>query len=383
MAAGIPISQIVAVTPGVIGAGGALNFLNGLILTTNTAVAAAGSVVAFTSLKDVQTAAGATSTEAQMAAVYFSGYTNATQSPSTLYFGGVTDTDASLGPQMDTLAADNQQWTGFAPAFEPDLAGKQALATWTAEQNNRFWCVLYDTDAQAIVSGATEPFGVWLKSQSISGVTAVYQDPLVAALCLGWMASLNYDATNGRQTLAFLQNSLVSASVTNGSTASILLANGYNYYGGFAGATGSFVFLNNGSVSGEFLWADSYINQIWLNAQFQYDIVELFLNVGNIPFNTQGDAMISAALQDTINQAIAFGAIRTGVTLSSTQKLELSNAVGIDISTELSTRGWYLVPGASTATPANRTARTVPGAKFWYTDGGSVQTIALASTEVA
>lgn len=386
---GIPISQIAKVTPGVISATGALNYLNGLILTANTAAVAAGTVSAFTSLTAVAGAFTAASVEYQMAQIYFSGYENADQSPSTLYFAGFTPsasdaTSSTLGAQMDSIAAASQLWTGVSSATELSLLDKRALATWVDAQNNRFWGIIWDTDASAITSTPSDAanFGAWLSAQDLSGITAVYNTAAVAALALAWMASLDFDATNGRQTLAFVRNSLVSSTVTNGDAATNLAANGYSFYGGYAGAIGSFVFMYPGQVSGEFLWADSYINQIWLNGQLQYDLVELFLSVGNIPFNTQGDTMIEAALSDTITQAKTFGAIRTGVSLSSTQTLEVNNAAGKSISGAIQTQGYYLLPGASTASPSDRAARKITEAKLWYTDGQSVQMIDLASTEI-
>ncbi|MDL2172467.1 hypothetical protein P5689_15050 [Asaia sp. HumB] len=45
-------------------------------------------------------------------------------------------------------------------------------------------------------------------------------------------------------------------------------------------------------------------------------------------------------------------------------------------------QGYYEQPGASTATSANRAARTIPASKFAYADGQSVQMITLLSREV-
>jgi len=111
--------------------------------------------------------------------------------------------------------------------------------------------------------------------------------------------------------------------------------------------------------------------------------VTLLLSAGDIPYNTQGDALISASVQDTINQALAFGVIRAGVTLTKAQAQEINNAAGLStISDTLQTRGWYFQPNVSTAPTTTRVARESPACKFWYTDGQSVQSINLASIEV-
>ncbi|MCP1236513.1 DUF3383 domain-containing protein [Gluconobacter kondonii] len=378
--AGIPISQVVSVTPSALTAAGGVAFINGLIITEN-AVVPAGTVVAYTTAAAVSTAFGATSTEAQMAAVYFSGYTGANETPSKLYFAGFTSGTAFPG-YLSTLIGTTQDFAGFTTAFEPTLTDKQAIATWVSEQADRFWYAAWDTDAQATTQNSTEAFGVWLTAQSLDGTSVFYKDPLVAAAALGWMASLDFDATGGRWNLFGCQFSGVTATVTDGTTASVLAANGYSFYGMHANGLGRFTFLRGGMVSGQFKWADSYINQIWLNASFQSAMLTLLLSAGNIPYNTQGDALISAAAQDTINQALAFGVIRAGVTLTAAEAQEVNNAAGLTISDTLQTRGWYFQPNASTTPAADRVARTSPPCKFWYTDGQSVQSINLASVEV-
>ena len=378
--AGIPISQVVSVTPSALTAAGGVAFINGLIITEN-AVVPAGTVVAYTTAAAVSTVFGATSTEAQMAAVYFSGYTGANETPSKLYFAGFTSGTAFPG-YLATLIGTTQDFAGFTTAFEPTLTDKQAIATWVSEQADRFWYAAWDTDVQATTQNSETAFGVWLTAQSLDGTSVFYKDPLVAAAALGWMASLDFDATGGRWNLFGCQFSGVTATVTDGTTASVLAANGYSFYGMHANGLGRFTFLRGGMVSGQFKWADSYINQIWLNASFQSAMLTLLLSAGNIPYNTQGDALISAAAQDTINQALAFGVIRAGVTLTATEAQEVNNAAGLTISDTLQTRGWYFQPNASTAPASDRVARTSPPCKFWYTDGQSVQSINLASVEV-
>ena len=86
--AGIPISSIVQVVPGVLATGGGLDALTGLVLTRQTTVVAAGAVRSFGTAADVATAFGADSAEYSMAAVYFAGYSNAVMTPARLLFGG-------------------------------------------------------------------------------------------------------------------------------------------------------------------------------------------------------------------------------------------------------------------------------------------------------
>lgn len=382
--AGIPISQVVSVTPGALAPAGGVPFLNGLILTENVSVIPRGTVVAYTSLQQVSAAFGATAIESQMAGVYFSGYVGSLQTPATLYFAGHDPgaEGAVNGSILDHIANITQDFAGFTTAWEPPLAEKEDIATWVSLQNSRYWYVAWDTDPQATTQNTTSAFGVWLNTQGLNGTTAVYKDPLVAAGCLGWMASLNYDAINGRWNLAESRFNGVQPSVTEGATASALAANGYTFYGQHANGLGRFTFVRGGAVSGPFLWADSYINQIWLNAAFQSALLTLLLNAGNIPYDNIGDALISASVQDVVNQALNFGVIRAGVTLTAGQAQEVNNGAGLTVSDVLQTRGWYFQPNAASTPASTRAKRGSPPCRFWYTDGQSVQSINLASVEV-
>lgn len=81
-----------------------------------------------------------------------------------------------------------------------------------------------------------------------------------------------------------------------------------------------FVWENRGFISGPFLWADSYINQIWLNNALQLALMVLLQSTYSIPYNRQGYALIEAACLDLISAALLFGAIRSGITLSASQR---------------------------------------------------------------
>lgn len=390
----IPLSQTVSINPATIAASGGVSFMNGLFISngstlpasfaaTEQNIPASGLLKEYNSIADVLKDFPSTTLEAQMASVYFAGYENAAQTPSTLLIY-ITNAAHEIDPAtlMESLTGQTQNFAGFTTLWEPSLTQKQAFAQWTATQSDRFWYVAWDTDEQALSLQNNASFGVWLQNQNIDGTTAIYNDPLAAAFCLSWMASLDFSSTNGRTNLCFRQSGLLTPSVTDATTATTLRQNGYNFYGAYANGLGRFQWLEDGHVSGSFLWADSYINQIWLNASFQSDLLTLLLEVGQIPYNVTGDGLISASVQDTINQALRFGTIRPGIALTSLQKQEIDNAAGTHISDTVQVRGWYFQPNASTAPATIRSRRKSPPCRFWYTDGQSVQSISLASIEV-
>lgn len=287
---------------------------------------------------------------------------------------------------MDSLVRLTTNWVSFFTAFDPDTPGnnsvKQAFASWTNSQGNRYVYVAWDTDATPTAStAATGSLGYLLGQANSSGTVVLWSpDATKAAFVAGYFASLDFTQLNGRTTLAFRAQTGLTADVTDATAAANLLANGYNFYGAYGTANDAFTFLSDGSISGPFLWADSYANQVWLNNALQLALMTLLTSLNSIPYNSDGYGLIEAACLDPIEAAVNFGAIRPGVALSALQAAEVNNAAGADIDRILSTRGWVLqiLPASAIV----RAARASPPMSLWYMDGQSVQKINLASLEV-
>jgi len=288
---------------------------------------------------------------------------------------------------MDNIITVTQDWVSFMTTFEPTEDQKEAFALWTNNQANRYLYVMVDTNvANTGPSGPSQAAGT-IVAGNYSGVAMIYEDPAVdtvggelAAFLMGAIASLDFTRTNGRATMAFRAQSGLQPQVFSASVANYLRGYGFNFYGDYTTANNAFTFLYPGSVTGDFRWLDSYVNQIWLNNQLQLALMELLTNTPSIPYNVAGYSLIEAACLDPINAGVNFGAIRTGVTLSEQQKAQVNSAAGLLIDGTLSARGWYLQ--IKDATPQVRAARQSPPMTFWYMDGQSVQQITLASIEV-
>lgn len=281
---------------------------------------------------------------------------------------------------MDALTNQTQNWGVFTSTFEPELADKQALSDWTNDQGDRYAYAGWDTDVNAETAGSTDTWGAYLVDNDVSGSIPVYGNYEQAAFVLAWAASLDFTRLNGRSTLAFRRQSGMEPSVTNASVASALEENGYNFYGSYANSNQQFNFMYPGVISGTWDWADTYINQIWLNANLQLSMINLLLNVGSIPYNQQGYSLVYAAAQDPIDAGVNFGAIRAGVTLSESQRSQIQFALGIDPSRTIEAQGYYLQ--VSDASAATRSERQSPPITLYYTDGGSIHRITLASIAV-
>ena len=297
--------------------------------------------------------------------------------------GAVTSQGAVAATQtaaMNAIANFTQNWATFMTVWEPLLADKVLFAAWSNAQNQRYLYVAWDTDATAVQSGNTTSFGPLMNAGNYNGVFPVYLSADKAAFACGAAASVDFTQTNGRITLAYKGQSGLNADVTDLTSATNLIANGYNFYGAYATANQAFTFMQPGSVPGVWKWFDAYINQIYLNNQLQLALMTLLASVKSLPYNDSGYSMMRAACMDPINQAINFGSIRKGIPLSASQAAQVNQAAGLAIDQVLTNNGFYLqiLP----ATTQVRGLRGSPPATLWYTDGGSVQRIALASLDV-
>ena len=495
----VSASQFVGAQPGVIGAGGAALDLTGLLITDNPMIPI-GAVQSFANPAAVDAFFGATSNEAQMAAIYFLGYKNSSVTPGALLlaqfnaaavgaylrgaslgsmtltqlqaltgtltitvngtaetstsidlstatsfsdaatiiaagfttptFGvtynsqlnafvftttatGATETityaSGTLAPGllleqangavlsqgaaiqtpaglMNQIVTVTQNWGAFTTAYLDTEANKVAYAEWNNGQNNRYAFGCWTTNEAATVTPDTTTALSTIIANGYSGTVGIFCDPildpvgLAAAGMLGYVASLNFNQTNGRATLAYKYTSGIPASIVNDTQWANLKANGYNGMASVATANQGFTFWTPGSVTGEFLWLDTYVNQIYLNSQLQLALLELETNVPAIPYNARGYSLIHAACMDPINQMLNFGGIEPGVNLSSAQAAEVNNAAGVAIASVLSSRGWYLQ--IQQATAQVRGVRGSPPISLWYMDGGSVQSINMSSVAV-
>lgn len=306
--------------------------------------------------------------------------------------GAAATTPAAFMAQLTTLT---QNWATFMTGFDPDggsgHVNKEAFSAWANSSDDRYAYVCFDTDASPTVQNPATGslgFAIGPNGANYSGTILIYEpsDQNAAAFVMGAIASIDFTETEGRTNLKFRSQTGLQPGVTT-QTAAINLGgnpqitgdkgNGYNFYGANATANNGFTFFANGVISGPFEWIDTYVNQIWLTNQFQLDLMEYLTQAKSVPFNPAGYAAVEASLNDTINQAINFGAIRQNVTLSATQISAVNAAAGQAIDSVLSTRGWYLA--ITPASPTVRQGRGPLAGTFFYTDGGSVNSIDLAS----
>lgn len=282
---------------------------------------------------------------------------------------------------MNWLTANDQNWATFTTTWQSTLTERQAFASWSASVSPRYLYVPYDEDAADNTANNPSSFGGYLKTTGAAGTLPVYGALSHSALVLSWAASLNFNQENGRSTLCFRSQAGLTPSVSDSVTYANVTSNGYNVYGAFGSnnPANNSNWMTPGSVSGNWKWADTYINQIWLNANLQLAVVNGMKSVGQIPYNSDGDALLAGFCAAPIEAALNFGAIRKGVSLSPSQIQQVINLVGADVSATITAQGYYLFTNAAGTAATVRSARGSPPAILLYQDGESVQSLTMPS----
>lgn len=294
--------------------------------------------------------------------------------------GVAADTPSSA---MSRLITQTTNWGSFTHAWSATLSDRLLFAQWNSGQNFQYWYLGWDADAADLTPNNAASFGAQVLAAPYQGTTPVYGTVATAAAFMGYAASINYNVTNGRTTLAFRQFTAgTPATVNTLANANALLTNGYTYIGAYANAANQYTIAYNGKTSGSFLWSDTYLDQIYLNRELQRANFEALLAYNSIPYNSDGYAELYQAALDVIDAAVTSGIIRAGVTLTNSQAQQINAAAGRQISDVVQSRGWYYLIGDPANVGQARQNRTSPAATLWWTDGGSVQQLNVNSVTI-
>lgn len=283
---------------------------------------------------------------------------------------------------MDRLAALSGNWAIFTHAWTAGIDQRFGFAEWTAEQAFDYIYAAWDLDAAALVPNNPANFGNLVHSQPYQNTVPVYGNLSNAMIVLAWGASTNLQVVDGRTTLAFRQPvSPAGVQVDSESNAEALLSNGYTYLGKYSSGPNTYTVLYNGSIGGQYEWADTALGSIALRRNLRQALFETLLAYRSLPYNNDGYNAIYQGSQDVITQFLLAGVIRAGVTLSPSQQAQINQAAGFVIAGEVRDKGWYLQVTDPTTTTV-RTERGSPTVNFWYCDGGSIQKIVVSATTV-
>ena len=300
--------------------------------------------------------------------------------------GALTSTGVAAESASDVVARvleHSQNWVTFTFSEPSDTADGEstigeAASAWAA-QNYGFVYVGYsNNEALATTESDTDI----ISKMAVNDNTAfVYGDTKYAAFLMGSIASVDWNRENGAITYAFKSGVGLAATVTTEVMANFLENRNANFYGNYATRNAEFDFFYPGRLlNSNYVFIDPLINSIWLNNALQVAIMNGLTVAPRVPYTDGGYTRIRSWMMDPVNRARTNGTIEAGVNLSDAQKAEVMAEAGMDISEELFTAGYFLQitdPGAQA-----RVNRETPVISLWYTYGGAVQRITVASTAI-
>lgn len=287
----------------------------------------------------------------------------------------------SMTDMMDSITNSNQNWIPFESLVDLDEDQNTELCAWTNAQNSRFVFVYHESSAEATIPNNPDCFfQKVVVTNGYEGIFPIYGSYLYGTMPLAYSGSIDFARTNGRVSFKFRAFSGLAPNVTDLATAKALKSNGYNFYGAYSLNKTMKQYASDGAISGKFLWLDSFIDQVWINANLVSAYAELFTDNQSYAFNANGYGAVQAATIDPAELAVTFGAIQKGVTLDASQIRRVNNTVGKDISSILYSQGWYL--NIPTQTGAARIDRNLQGVTFFWVDGQLIQSISMSSTAI-
>lgn len=292
-------------------------------------------------------------------------------------------TDAqSLTDTMTEALKRGQNYVTLTTVFTATDDEILELAQWSNQQYSSGTQFLYVFSSQdpALLRTGQENVAAQLQELNVNGTCGIYGDLRYAAFIMGAVASINWDGMNSTITMAFKAQAGLAASVDSEADAQALESYGMNFIGNYASRNDEFVFCYPGCMFGEWKWIDSFIGSVWLANALQVQIMAGLQSAKRVPYNSSGYAFIRAWCSDVFERALTNGVISTGVSISETQRTQLQQDAGRDISQELYANGYYL--RIEDATAQVRQGRRSPTLGVWYTDAGSVHRISMPVTTV-
>lgn len=250
------------------------------------------------------------------------------------------------------------------------------LAQWVSDQGDKYWSLVWSNEIA--LESLTDTTSVWyLITQAGINNCSIFDEVLYnnsdrVSAASGIFASVDLTQPNSAITLAWKQQDGLLPSVVNTSVAAILGQKGINYYGkvAFTGAPLTQDFFYPGAITGKWVFVDNLVGAVWIAYQCQFEVADVFLSVGQVPIDPDGQGQVRSALHTALEGSKANGIIATGLTFDTATSIEIKTTFGID-SIELTNNGYAIL---NTLPPAGlRKLRVSSPWYVLYTKGSAYQ----------
>lgn len=286
----------------------------------------------------------------------------------------------SASKNLDRICGVTRNWVGFATLWEASLEEAEGFAAW-ADIDDDYVYIDWTMDRKAcnqLTQAETKPAKLMDRFNCAACLFGDYQ---FAAFVLAVGASIDWNRNQGMKAWFAKSASGLTPEITDEDEANALEKIRCSYYGSFATRNARFNFMNPGALcSSHYGFIDTLYGSIYLRNAIQRSCMDGITSINRAPYNESGRAFISAWLQDPITKCLRNGVIDAGLTLSASQKTQIMQEVGLDISNDLFTAGyWYGIemPDANV-----RAQRGSPIVSVLYCYAGNIQRLDCSVTTV-
>lgn len=286
----------------------------------------------------------------------------------------------SVAENMAIITGQDSNFVTITTLYNAEHEEALNLGKWSNSSGVSYCFIVWSNEASALMPDNNNDVVSVLSAAGITNFAGVYNSVSVAAGVMGTFASIDWNRLNGAIDLAFKKVDGLAPTVTTESDAAVLDKKTYTYMGKFATKNTEFNFLYKGMIVGSYINISTYINAVWFNETIKNALLTGLSGVTKTTYNEKGYSFIRAWMSDPVNQALNNGVIQTGVTLSEAQKAQIISEVGDDVTPELFANGYYLLIQDPEALA--RSTGESPVITLYYTDGGVVKKLQIASTAI-
>lgn len=258
--------------------------------------------------------------------------------------GSVASPGSAAQSPLEAFLAAEQVTDSFGSASFDDasMTLEQAieLASYVAEQNVKYQLYL-SVSRENYESWSAALIGIPSTGLILNAAPSEWKESLPMAI----MAATDYLRRNATINYMYREASL-TPDVSDTSEAIALNSKRINYYGDTAIAGQSIMFFQRGFLMGGTtapVDMNVHANEQWFKASAAADLLSLQRALNNIPANDEGRGFILVQLADLISRAKFNGTISVGKTLSTLQKVAITQLTGDpDAWQSVQTNGvWY------------------------------------------
>lgn len=286
---------------------------------------------------------------------------------------------ASNGAEAETPVSAISRIAGISDNFgsfafvetlgESDIA---AVAAWnnSKEQNLKY---IYSVPVTAANYINIQTAVAGMNGTALTLVTAGGHEEYMPCAIL---AATDYTRPNSTRNYMFQQFPGAVASVTTDALADVYDAARVNYYGATQNVGKQLAFYQRGVLQGSVSDMGVYANEMWMKDSFLTSFFNLLLAVNKIPANTDGEAMVTGVMQETIAQALSNGTILPSKTFTAAQKVYIDQLTGIkDSWIDVFNNGYKLVVKVSNLVGDNGALEYKIDYTLIYSKGDSIRKI--------